>query len=77
MSYTVICGKHPEGQSCYAVCQHVYCLVSCVAYIETSDTNQDIGQILCRDCLKSTAELSIEDVVLVCANCCREKGWIK
>jgi|GEM_PF-2719014 len=67
----VECGKpgHPLEPG-YAVCIHV---LSGAEAVEVEPASPEaLGRIQCGECPAET----VDDFVLVCATCARERGWI-
>ena len=67
----VACDTH-ESEPGYVVCRHVIDGAAVDEVIAATDA--DLGQVLCE---KDHSEASVDDAVVVCASCARERGFLK
>ena len=71
----VECAEHPQDhEPGYAVCCHIYRLGREVSYVELA-TPEKLGVLMCADCEMTNPPL--KNFTTICAQCCRESGWIE
>ena len=68
---TVTCERH-RGQAStgYAVCHHV-ARGAVIAHVQNA-TDDDLGEILCAECVTRAPDLTPDDLILACSQCAAE-----
>jgi hypothetical protein len=73
--YYMTCDSHGRKVACYCVCIHVANQGAKPVYHDLA-TPTNIGSICCQQCLDLPDTLTVDDAVLVCANCALLNGYI-
>ena len=62
----VTCDRHGKGPG-YCVCLHVTNGAKVVGFVKA--TEEELGEALCANCTANKDNLTVDDLVLICAGC--------
>lgn len=73
----VLCDLHPEiNEPGYLCCKHIINNCAFAFSVELA-TEKSLGIMMCVDCAKRPPEMTQENFILACAQCCRNNELIE